>query len=561
MHKQIIGRSTTGHPVTIDIDRLVSTRMLIQANSGGGKSWMLRLLCERIGRTVPLIVLDWEGEFASLREELDVLLVGRDGEIPTQIATAGALATQILEIGVSAVIDLYDLNPQEKRAYVRRFLESMMAVPKRLWRPYMVVVDEAHSLAPENGEAESADAVKSLASAGRKRQFCAVLATQRLSKLHKDAAAECNNVLIGRTTLDVDQKRAGDVLGMSKQEYVALRGLREGWFYGFGPALSFDGVQQFHSETVKTSHGSQPGVNAKPPEPSARMRGVVEKLKDLAERSKTEVLDLDAARATIRELRGKINQLERAKPVPIDRKALEAAEEDGYQRALAQCKDYQSTVMKIIDGARDEIDKFGPLIPRKDGSSGVLRKPIEAEQLKINPTKLRAVTALNERHEVHVPKSVSSPRHERILKAVHLCHSMGYDEPSREQVAFWCGLSPKSGNFNNLLGALRSMGRIDYPSAGTIQAKDLPDIKPDQESAYHSAMGALAPRLRKLIDELIDIGDECPRGMLAERVGLQVTSGNFNNLLGSLRSAGLITYPSVGMVTLARWLADVAKVA
>jgi len=40
-----------------------------------------------------------------------------------------------------------------------------------------------------------------------------VVATLRLSKLHKDTAVECNNKLIGRTGLDVDVKRATVELG------------------------------------------------------------------------------------------------------------------------------------------------------------------------------------------------------------------------------------------------------------------------------------------------------------------------------------------------------------
>jgi DNA helicase HerA-like ATPase len=47
-------------------------------------------------------------------------------------------------------------------------------------------------------------------SQGRKRGYARILAPQRLSKLHKDAAAEANNVIIGRTWLDVDQARGGD---------------------------------------------------------------------------------------------------------------------------------------------------------------------------------------------------------------------------------------------------------------------------------------------------------------------------------------------------------------
>ena len=54
----------------------------------------------------------------------------------------------------------------------------------------------------------------------------------------KDAAAECNNKLIGRTSLDVDMVRAGDELGFPKGERAQLRRLGDGHFYAFGPALS-----------------------------------------------------------------------------------------------------------------------------------------------------------------------------------------------------------------------------------------------------------------------------------------------------------------------------------
>jgi hypothetical protein len=63
------------------------------------------------------------------------------------------------------------------------------------------------------GDAESTEAVISLMSQGRKRGYAGIIATQRLSKLHKDAAAEANNVIIGRTWLDADQARAGDAWG------------------------------------------------------------------------------------------------------------------------------------------------------------------------------------------------------------------------------------------------------------------------------------------------------------------------------------------------------------
>jgi hypothetical protein len=118
-----------------------------------------------------------------------------------------------------------------------------------------VILDEAHIYCPErgSGEAESTEAVISLMSQGRKRGYAGVIATQRLSKLHKDAAAEANNVIIGRTWLDADQVRAGDALGLSKADRLKMRDVGQGEFYAFGPALGQPGVVHFCSDQVRTT--------------------------------------------------------------------------------------------------------------------------------------------------------------------------------------------------------------------------------------------------------------------------------------------------------------------
>ena len=45
----IIGQIISGEKLELDLPTLVDTRLLIQANSGGGKSWLLRLIAERAG--------------------------------------------------------------------------------------------------------------------------------------------------------------------------------------------------------------------------------------------------------------------------------------------------------------------------------------------------------------------------------------------------------------------------------------------------------------------------------------------------------------------------------
>ena len=278
----IIGQIVGGEKLEIDLPTLVDTRLLIQANSGGGKSWLLRLIAERAG--IQTIVLDNEGEFASLREAVDVLLVGASGELPANPRHAALLARRLLEFKVSAVVDLYELKLAERRRFVKLFLESLIHLPRELWRPTLVILDEAHIYCPErgSGEAESTEAVISLMSQGRKRGYAGIIATQRLSKLHKDAAAEANNVIIGRTWLDADQARAGDALGLSRADRVKLRDLGQGEFYAFGPALGKPGVVHFRSDQVRTTH-PRPGKRhlLTAPAPSQAIRGVLGKFADL----------------------------------------------------------------------------------------------------------------------------------------------------------------------------------------------------------------------------------------------------------------------------------------
>jgi DNA helicase HerA-like ATPase len=329
-HKQeamVIGQVVVGGRLELDLPALVATRLLIQANSGGGKSWLLRLIAERAG--IQTIVLDNEGEFASLREAVDMLLVGANGELRANPRHAALLARRLLEFKVSAVIDLYEMKLAERRRFVKLFLDSLIHLPRDLWRPTLVILDEAHIYCPErgSGEAESTEAVISLMSQGRKRGYAGIIATQRLSKLHKDAAAEANNVIIGRTWLDADQARAGDALGLSKADRLKLRHVEQGEFYAFGPALSWPGVVRFRSDQVRTTH-PRPGQRhlLTAPAPSQAIRGVLGKFADLPQEAEEEARSLDESRRRIAELEHQIKSLKSARPAPaIDRDAIERA--------------------------------------------------------------------------------------------------------------------------------------------------------------------------------------------------------------------------------------------
>lgn len=350
--------------VSIDLPTLLDTRLLVQANSGGGKSWLLRRILEQSQGKVQQIVIDLEGEFATLREKYDYVLAGKDGDTPAEPRSAHLLAKRLLELNVSAIIDLYELHYQDRKRFVRLFLESMINAPKHLWHPCLVVIDEAHKFCPEKEQSEASSAVIDLATLGRKRGFCAILATQRLSKLNKDAAAECNNKLIGRTTLDVDMKRASEELGFTtKDQAIALRNLTAGEFYAFGPAISAE-VTKITIGAVETTHpkaGSRI-YTASPIPPTERIKKILSELKDLPEAAEIEARTVEALERQLATLKRQLTQKSQGTEISVSSKEIEAAVKSALQRQKQSFEQEKSRLQTRIENLTSALQNVAKLV-------------------------------------------------------------------------------------------------------------------------------------------------------------------------------------------------------
>lgn len=301
--------------IAFDLPKLIDSRLLIQANSGGGKSYAIRRIIEQAFGKVQIIVLDPEGEFTNLREKLDFVYAGKGGDAPVESRSAAMLAHKLLELKASTIIDLYEMPPQERKHFVRLFCQAMVDAPKELWHEVLIIIDEAHVFAPEKGESEAMGAVIDLATRGRKRGYCVVLATQRLPKLNKDAAAECNNKLIGRASQDIDRKRAAEELGFTtKEQILSLRDLTPGEFYVFGPAISQE-VKRIKIGGINVEPPARGSVRSlKAPPPSAAVKKILGELKDLPQEALKEARTVVELQSALRTAQDEITRL-KANPV------------------------------------------------------------------------------------------------------------------------------------------------------------------------------------------------------------------------------------------------------
>lgn len=507
----------TGKPLAIDLDVLIRTRLLITANSGGGKSWLLRRFAEQLFGKVPVIIIDPEGEFASLRERYGYVLVGKGGETPADTRSAALVAHKLLELRASAVCDLYDLPHLQRHTWVRLFLEALMNAPKRLWHPTIVAVDEVHRYAPERGEGESEalPATIALATDGRKRGFCAAFATQRLSKLSKNASAELLNRLVGPTFEDLDLDRSANLLSILRPErpafFAEMKVQEPGLFWGLGRAiattrvlLKVGPVTTTHPEAGSTKHAAEP-----PPAPE-KVRALLPKLADLPKAAEEKAQTETDLRKKVRELQAELKARPTAEVVKGDpklatkarhlRSALEAVMKflininvqdlarglgDGAD-AAAILKAVEAAVERGFANVKGELEKRNRLLEdlgkRRDGIVTKIKEILEAAENSEATVDVRMnepfTVAPASRTSTTAPRRAPSPRAEgdsasgdlpkpqrRILIAIAQHGERGV---SREQLSVLTGYARSTRD--RQLQYLGQSGFVEILTTGDIAA-------------------------------------------------------------------------------------------
>ena len=237
-----MGLDGEGKPADVDLEELLATRLLVQGNSGSGKSHLLRRLLEGSAGLVQQIVIDPEGDFVSLSDAFGHISIEAANYSLPEIAR---MATRIRQHRASVVLNLEGLETEGQMRCAAAFLGALFDAPRDHWYPAMVVVDEAQVFAPavagevsDEARRASLGAMTNLMCRGRKRGLAGVVATQRLAKLAKNVAAEASNFLMGRTFLDIDMARAADLLGMERRQAEVIRDLARGQFLALGPAIA-----------------------------------------------------------------------------------------------------------------------------------------------------------------------------------------------------------------------------------------------------------------------------------------------------------------------------------
>jgi hypothetical protein len=266
-----MGVAQGGAEARLDLEELLATRLLVQGNSGSGKSHLLRRLLEQSAPWVQQCIIDPEGDFVTLSDKYGHLVV----DASRSEAELTGIAARIRQHRVSVVLSLEGLDVEQQMRCAAAFLGGLFDADRDYWYPMLVVVDEAQLFAPaiagevsDEARKLSLGAMTNLMCRGRKRGLAGVIATQRLAKLAKNVAAEASNFLMGRTFLDIDMARAADLLGMERRQAEMFRDLARGHFIALGPALSRRPLPMVIGNVETSARSSSPKLMPLPDAPA-----------------------------------------------------------------------------------------------------------------------------------------------------------------------------------------------------------------------------------------------------------------------------------------------------
>lgn len=250
--------SGRGKPVALSLARLIRDCAFFAGARGAGKSYGIRVLAEQALPHCQTFVIDVDGEFASLREKFDLVVVGKveDGaDVAAKVSTAAQVAMTLYHAGLSAVLDLYGMKVEDQAEWIAIFCNTLMAQPRASWHRLLVILDEVHRFAGnETKKLPSYPAICEMMTAGRKHRLGVVLATTRIAKLAPNARADAATRFVGFTRETIDVERGGDSIGLPSSERHTIQELAKGTFFVVGNALISDERTLFRFNAAQTTH-------------------------------------------------------------------------------------------------------------------------------------------------------------------------------------------------------------------------------------------------------------------------------------------------------------------
>jgi uncharacterized protein len=565
----------------------VTQKTAILGMTGSGKSYCMTKLAESfLEANAQTIILDPKGESWGLRLKADgktpafnIPVFGGDhADLPLHHTMGKQIAELLVDGEYSAILDVSEFISSELAQFGYDFATRLFELKKRKPGAMCLMIDEAQDFMPQNPNEKGMEvrmlaAFERVAKQLRSKGVGMVIAGQRPQVLNM-----CEMWFAFQMT-GLSERETMEKLFKDKDREEAnklsqiLPKLEVGQAHVWSPRFLkvSDNYTIGKKSTLDTS--ATPEVGGKNVVPRKLAPVDIKALSSSLENAIQKAKENDPV-----ELKKKIAEYEKqlkskaptAAPV-IDKEVIADAvhkaveKERGMFAVALKKKDKQLTSLiakaealkEEIGTVRNEITDYLEVqeartidVPKVEARAFVIPKPSTGTSA---PQKVTI-----ERKEARIDGGLTGPE-QRVVDAILWLNEIGIPQPDKQQVAFIAGYRIKkiAGAYGNALGALRSKGLVAYPTPGIViltnEGRSIandPGIEKSSEGLQAAIMKHLDGPEKRVLTSLIQAYPESlDKIELGARSGYTVTkvAGAYGNALGSLRSLGLINYPSVGI--------------
>lgn len=577
------GSFTIARGLQLDPDYIGGGTFALLAKKGWGKTYAMRVMAEECAKTgVPFVALDPMDAFWGLRAGKDggskggieiPIFGGEHGDAPLEPTAGRLMADLVVEDGLSMVLSIAHFGSRTaERRFAMDFLDRLYRTNRHLVH---LLVDEADLFAPQKpqaGDQPLLGVTENIVRRGRNKGIGITMGTQRPAVLNKDVLTQVDGLIVGRMLGPNDRNAIDGWVGEhgdhgeGKKLKDELPDLQTGvctiWIpeEGIFKRVKIRASRTFDSSPTRKRSSR---ANRSLALADIDLAGITSKISASVERAKAE--DPKELRKRISELERQLRERPETEPepveVPVEVKVPFLPDEARgdlrslVQRLEASVKDAGRVAATIGDHV-DRAEQLADLPPQPPPSRAT---PAPAAPVPTSPSRRRA------RPEPAGAGSadgdLSGPQ-QRVLDAIAWWEEIGFPTPTKIQVGFIAGYRvgrKVGGTYGNILGQLRSMGFIDYPSNGSVQATVEGNEKAAPAPIEQTTAGlqaAIMERLdgpeRRVLQAIIDrYPDAATKQDIGAAAGYTVgekVGGTYGNILGRLRSLGLIDYPGPGNV-------------
>jgi hypothetical protein len=565
----------TKHTLNLGTLKIPMTEYASQGNAilgirDSGKSYTATFIAEQLAEAnIPFIAFDPIGIWKYLRVPDKgpgypiVIAGGRNGDLPLTPQSAPEIVRAAMKNGVSLVLDLYDMSMS--KADWKSIVENSVRLLLYENGDYglrHIFIEEAAEFVPQRVGPDQGRVyaeIEKLARMGGNALLGYTLINQRAEEVNKAVLELCDCLFLhrqkGRNSLQALTKwlDIGTNGNSTKDIIQSLPTLPQGECYVWASgSLSPERVKiprknTFHPDRrlIKTPSVAK---DYKALDVSAfvtEMSAALEKQIQTAKENDPKELKREIARLQklVSEKVSSVEQVIERMEVPV----INDADIRNLQSTLEILLTNSNKIIEIGEGFREYTSVMDEVLAKVTERILEFQKmpaPAQKRTWEEQPVYVSKIVA-----DIKTASGLTAPQ-QRILNVLSELMNVGISQPLRNMVAFLSSQSPRSSGFKNNLGALRSLGLINYLDADHMEitqaglskaAEPLNNL--DADAFQTTVLRQLPAPQARILEVLIERGQHpVERELVAKLAQQSPLSSGFKNNLGALRSLGLLDY-------------------